>query len=299
MMKSILKSYKKVKDRIALKLAYKATITLKEAKMGDNTTITQKAAIGSDTIQIGTQNNNYYNGLTPTQASQLAINLFMDNFPKLQEAAMKTVQERVNELIREIVSKIEKNHAGDYSAFSMPDMQYILVEAEKGYARKGTPELCSILSSLIADRTACTENSYLETVLDKAIEVAPSLLPMHLDYLSLIFLYKSVRFGDISTLDDLANRYCEIHSIFHAPNNKNSIPYFDMLGLLTISLGNGDKVLSQMYGFNQQEVAQVLPTEYTIIPGDYILTPVGIVLAIFNAHSKWYRQFNLSTWIHE
>lgn len=66
--------------------------------MGDNTTITQKAAIGSDTIQIGTQNNNYYNGLTPTQASQLAINLFMDNFPKLQEAAMKTVQERVNEL---------------------------------------------------------------------------------------------------------------------------------------------------------------------------------------------------------
>lgn len=54
-----------------------------------------------------------------------------------------------------------------------------------------------------------------------------------------------------------------------------------------------------MYGFNQQEVAQVLPTEYTIIPGDYILTPVGIVLAIFNAHSKWYRQFNLSTWIHE
>lgn len=95
--------------------------------MGDNTTITQKAAIGSDTIQIGTQNNNYYNGLTPTQASQLAINLFMDNFPKLQEAAMKTVQERVNELIREIVSKIEKNHAGDYSAFSMPDMQYILL----------------------------------------------------------------------------------------------------------------------------------------------------------------------------
>lgn len=267
--------------------------------MGNSTTITQRAAIGSDTIQIATQNNNYYNGLTPTQASQLAIDLFMNNFPKLQEAAMKTVQERVDELILEIVSKIEKNHAGDYSAFSTPDMQYILVEAEKGYARKGTPELCSILSSLIADRTACTENRYLETVLDKAIEVAPSLLPMHLDYLSLIFLYKSVRFGDISTLDDLANRYCEIHSIFHAPNNKNSIPYFDVLGLLTISLGNGDEILSRAYGLNQQEVAQVLPIEHTIIPSDYALTPVGIVLAIFNAHSKWNQHFDLSTWIYE
>lgn len=267
--------------------------------MEGNTTIMQKAAIGSDTTQVGIQNNNYYNCLTPTQASQLAIDLFMNNFPKLQEAAMKTVQERVNEIILEIVSKIEKNYAGDYSAFSTPDMQYILVEAEKGYARKGTPELCSILSSLIADRTACTENSYLEMVLDKAIEVTPSLLPVHLDYLSLIFLHKSVHFGDISTLDDLANRYCEIHSIFHAPNNNGLIPYFDMLGLITISLGNGDEVLSRMYGLNQQEVAQVLPIEHTIIPGDYALTPVGIVLAIFNAHSKWNQHFDLSTWIHE
>lgn len=267
--------------------------------MPDSITITQRAAIGSDTTQIGTQNNNYYEGLTPTQASQLAIDLFMDNFPKLQEAAMKTVQERVNEIIQEIVSKIEEKYAGNYAAFSKPDMQYILVEAEKGYARKGTPELCSILSSLIADRTACPENSYLEMVLDKAIETAPSLLPAHLDYLTLIFLYKSVRFGDISTLDDLKKRYCEIHGVFHTPGTMNAISYFNMLGLLTISLGKGDKVLSKAYGFNQQETAQILPPEYTMIPSDYGLTPVGIVLAIFNAHSKWNQRFNLTTWIHE
>lgn len=68
-------------------------------------------------------------------------------------------------------------------------MQYILVAAEKGYARKGTPELCAILSSLVANRSACVENSYLEIVLDKAIELVPSLLPAHLDYLTLIFIY--------------------------------------------------------------------------------------------------------------
>ena len=266
--------------------------------MADNITITQKAAIGSDTTQIGTQNNNYY-GLTPAEASQMAVDLFMNNFPKLQEAAMKTVWERVDEIIKEIVSQIEAKYAGNYSAFSKPDMQYILVEAEKGYARKGTPELCSILSSLIADRTACPENSYLEMVLDKAIEIAPSLLPHHLDYLTLIFLYKSVRFGDISTLDDLKNLYCEIDATFHAPSNLNAISYFNMLGLLTISLGEGDEILSKTYGFNRQEVAQILPSEYTMIPGDYGLTPVGIILAIFNAHSKWNRKFNLTTWIND
>lgn len=266
--------------------------------MTDNITITQKAAIGADTTQIGTQNNNYY-GLTPVEASQMAVDLFMDNFPKLQEKAMKTVLERVDEIIKQIVSQIEAKYGGNYSAFSKPDMQYILVEAEKGYARKGTPELCAILSSLIADRTACTENSYLEIVLDKAIEIAPSLLPLHLDYLTLIFLYKCVRFGDISTLDDLKSRYSEIHTVFYTPSTDNAIPYFNMLGLLTISLGDGDEILSNTYGFNRQEVAQVLPAGFTVIPSDYTLTPVGIALAIFNACSKWNRTFNLSTWIHE
>lgn len=148
-------------------------------KMTNNITVTQKSSLGSDTTQIATQNNYY--GLTPAEASQMAINLFMDNFPKLQEAAMQTVQERVNEIIQKIVSQIETKYNGNYSAFSKPDMQYILFEAEKGYARKGTPELCTILSSLVAERSACTENSYFEIVLDKAIELVPSLLPSHLD----------------------------------------------------------------------------------------------------------------------
>lgn len=274
-------------------------ITTEIKKMTDNTTVTQKAAIGSETTQIATQNNYYNNGLTPAQASQLAIDLFRDNFPKLQDAAMKTVQERIDEIVKEIVVKIEKQYKGNYSAFSKPDMQYILLEAEKGYARKGTSELCSILSSLIADRTACPENSYLELVLDKAIEVAPLLLPAHFDYLTLIFLYKSVHFRDIATVDDLKNRYCEINRTFRSPSSGEILSYLDMLGLLTLSLGTSDEVLSKTYGFKKEELAKVLPPEHTIIPGDYVLTPTGIVLAIFNAHSKWDRRFNLTTWIHE
>lgn len=266
--------------------------------MPDNITITQKAAIGSDSTQIGTQNNNYY-GLTPAEASQMAVDLFMNNFPKLQETAMQAVRERVDEIIKEIVSQMETKYAGNYSAFSKPDMQYILVEAEKGYARKGTPELCAILSSLIADRTACPENSYLEMVLDKAIEVAPSLLPKHFDYLTLIFLYKHVCFKDISTLAGLKNRYSEIHDVFRVASSSNSISYFNMLGLLTISLGKVDTILSKTYGFKQQEIAQILPPEYTLVPEDYGLTPVGIALAIFNAHSKWNQKFSLSTWIND
>lgn len=86
-------------------------------------------------------------------------------------------------------------------------------------------------------------------VLDKAIELAPSLLPNQLDYLTLIFLYKHVKFRNISTLVDLQNIYDEIHRCFHAPKDANSISYFDMLGLVTIHLGNGSKILGDLYGF--------------------------------------------------
>ena len=47
--------------------------------MSDETKIIQKAALGSDTTQIGEQNNYY--GMTAEEASNLAIKLFMDNFP--------------------------------------------------------------------------------------------------------------------------------------------------------------------------------------------------------------------------
>ena len=93
--------------------------------------------------------------------------------------------------------------------------------------------------------------------------------------------------------------YKEIHNIFKAPNTGEAISYFNMLGLLTISLGDADKVLSDTYNFKKEDVTPILPSAHILIPSDYSLTPVGIVLAIFNAHSKWNRKFNLTTWIHE
>jgi N utilization substance protein B len=48
----------------------------------------QRGSLGSSNTQI-VQQNNYY-GMTPEAASQIAINLFIDNFPKLQELARET-----------------------------------------------------------------------------------------------------------------------------------------------------------------------------------------------------------------
>ena len=92
--------------------------------MSDETKIIQKAALGSDTTQIGEQNNYY--GMTAEEASNLAIKLFMDNFPRLQEEAKKIAKERAEELCKDIVDKLEKQGKTNFSEFSDPDIQYIL-----------------------------------------------------------------------------------------------------------------------------------------------------------------------------
>lgn len=265
--------------------------------MKDKTTITQNSSIGSNTTQIGIQNNSY--GLTPEATSKLAIDLFMENFPKLQEEANKIVRTRVDELVKEIISEIEKKYNSNYSAFSNPDMQYILVQAEKGYARRGTKELCTLLSSLIADRSTCLENSYLEIILDNAIKLAPSLLPSHLDYISLIFLYKYTIFNNISTIEDIKEYFTEIHNLFQTTTSTEIVPYLNMLGILILDLKNIEQAVANAYSFNKQEISKVLPPEHKKITGDYGLTPVGIALAIFNIRAKSNWNIDITTFIHE
>lgn len=65
-----------------------------------NIEVNQKAAIGGTTTQIGQQINHY--GLTPEQASQMAITMFMGYFPQLRQEALKEVNDIVNRELQKI-----------------------------------------------------------------------------------------------------------------------------------------------------------------------------------------------------
>ena len=159
--------------------------------MSDETKIIQKAALGSDTTQIGEQNNYY--GMTAEEASNLAIKLFMDNFPRLQEEAKKIAKERAEELCKNIVDKLKKQGKTNFSEFSDPDIQYILNKSHQEYARFGTQTLHDLLSDLIVNRINYDNDYYMKILLDEAVEIVKSLSEVHLNYLSLIFLCKEIR----------------------------------------------------------------------------------------------------------
>lgn len=253
--------------------------------MCENMQVTQKAAIGSNTNQIAIQKNYY--GLSAKEASELAIQLFLDNFPKLQEEAARIAQQRAGELCESIIDKLQNQGQSDYSAFAEPDMQFVLNKAQQEYARFGTDDLCELLSSIIVNRVNYNDDIHMKIVLDEAVESAKALSESHINYLSIIYMCKHLTFKNIKSLEDL-KKHCEyICSCFQIPKNiSNSFAFLDVLKLFSLKIGDAEDFYSRRYGFNRDEITKILPFEMKSIPADYGLSPIGIAIAIININNK-------------
>lgn len=259
-----------------------------------NIEVNQKAAPGSNATQIGQQN--IYNGMSPDQACQMALDLFNQNFPKLQAIAKETAEKRANEFCQEAIQKIVKNRINDFSSLADPDVQYTLYEAQKSYARFGTSEMLNTLTSLIAERVEHDKEFILKISIDKAIQIAPLLTPAQLDYLSLLFICTMVRLQHVSTIEDLKRDLEYIAKVFSAADF-SSIFYLNMLGCLQLMLHSTSKLFAKVYGFQEKQVEKICPPIIKQTTGDYTTSYVGTILAIINAEAKTNMRFDPSIWI--
>jgi hypothetical protein len=156
----------------------------------------QTAKEDSNNIQIGVQN--IYQGMSPQQAADLSIKLFYDNFPKLQEDAKKLIDERITEFTNGLISNLSKKGFEKFEVFSDPDMQYVLYEAQKGYARNGDMDLLSMLIATIEERCNAENNSLLKITLNESVNIIPRLLPQHINMITLVFLIRESVAEDIN-----------------------------------------------------------------------------------------------------
>lgn len=264
--------------------------------MGNNVEITQKASIDSQATQVGIQNN--INGISAQSAIQITINLFLDNFPKLQEEDKNVAKERAKELCEEIINKLSIQGKNDFSEFLDPDMQFVLNKAQQAYARMGTKDLLELLSNIVVHRTNYNSNQYMKILLDESVEIAKSLLPAHLNYLSLIFFCKHVKFSEINSIEGLKQHFEYICSKCPVPDNIHfSYHFLQVMRLLILKLGKAVDYCTQNYGFEEDAVQKILPEMLESIPADCGLSPIGIILAIINANNKTNYKFNFENWI--
>lgn len=268
---------------------------------------------GHDNTQIGVQNNNetidnsQHNqfvqqtvnvGVSLEEVSRMVTNLFLDNFPRMYQIAKEVADKRADELWNEIVKKLEPLNGNDLQAFIEPDVQYVLYEAQKSYARFGTEEMLGMLSSLIKGRIKNNDSQIcLKVAIDKAISIAGLLNQEQLDYLSLTFIVKSVKLSHVKDVENL-NRHFAIMEDAFGNANISSFEYLDMLGCFSFNLGTAKEVYERTYPFIKTGQSVNYPQVFEQIPGDYSTSHVGTILAIANAEAKTPYKFNPSTWIH-
>ena len=256
--------------------------------------ISQHAGLGGQTTQIAQQNN--YIGMTPEEVSQVAIKLFMENFPKLQDIAKTTAEARAQEFCQAVIEKLIEEKINDFSPFSDPDVQYVLLDAQKNYARFGTADMLKTLSDLISRRVAHDEDFSLKVSIDKAIEVTPMIFQGQLDYLSILFMCTQTKVENIKTLDGLEQHLKTIEMSF-SNADFSSVSYLNMLGCLQVQIHDTVDNLSNLYKFEKQDIEQICPQLIKRTTGDYTTSYVGTILAITNAESKTNLKFNPKIWI--
>lgn len=251
--------------------------------MSEEYVIKQSTGKNATGDNIGVQNNIY--GISPEEAIKITNKLFIDNFPKLQEQAMATVNQRFDEFQETLFRKLSENPNINYGVFAEPDMQYVLYEAEMNYARYGTEELLETLSSLLQKRIEFSNQDYIKIVIDSAIKIVGQLTQQQIDLLTLTFLTKVVKFGRVKTLNDLERVYNYISSIVTVENNGG----FSMLlscGCLQLGLDSVQQRAANSYGFKKEEVAKILPKSFRFVPPDYDTSDIGNAIAIINAQNK-------------
>ena len=263
--------------------------------MSDELVIDQRQGLGNAGTQVGVQNNYY--GLTPQQACQMAMNLFYDNFPKLQEEAKALVEKRVTALMNEIAVQLCKKNITDMSPLADPDVQYTVYEAQKNYARFATNESLSTLSSLVAERIKQNDSGIcLKVAIDKAISIVGMLSPAQMDHLSILFIATKVKFSNIKTVADLQARFEYLSEVFSSARDSNWA-HLNMLGCLQLDLPNVSKISAKAYGFAISEIEAICPQIIKDLNGDSSASPVGIIIAIANAEQKTPYRFNPKIWI--
>ena len=85
-----------------LKLVFRLTKE-RMIKMTDNAIeVNQKSALGSETTQIAVQHNTTYIGISPEEATQMAITMFREYYPQLKQEALQDVEQMVAEKLKSI-----------------------------------------------------------------------------------------------------------------------------------------------------------------------------------------------------
>lgn len=165
---------------------------------------------GEKSTNLQGQNVNVYNGISYSDARDIALDVFKANFLELSQNAATLAKERAEHLVDEFLNKMGESKPNKIDRIQDPDMQYALFSAQKEYARSGEKDLEDMLVSILMERIEENTHSLKKIVLNEALEIAPKLTDQQLDILTIVFLIQDTRNSKVNNKESLKN-YIEIY----------------------------------------------------------------------------------------
>lgn len=213
----------------------------------------QTAADNSTALQAG--RDAYYSaGISPEQmveifeAVQRSVSLYT-------EQSKSIIEERLEKFRNNLIKEFSETRSGKIEAFSDPDFQGALLDAQKAVARSGDESLENVLVGLVSKRSTCEKRDRLCLTLNDAISKVGSIPEPDLNTLSLIFIIKEVQQTGVFGIEGLSGFYSKIGAplLSNISTSKSAINYLGAHNCIVPPSGIGDYkkmlgVLLERYG---------------------------------------------------
>jgi len=210
---------------------------------------TQKSGDNSTNLQA--ENISITQGISYSEAKEIASDVFKNNFIELSSVANEIVFKRVEEFVNEYLQNLKNKNEKLLNNVQDPGIQYSIFEAQKAYARTGDKDLFNLLVNVLLERTENSDRNLKQIVLEESLTILPKLTQDQLNVLTIIFLIKYSQNNNLLTLKALNNSLMEEFSPFcnNLSKDRSCYQHLEYVGCGSISVlsENMEKIFRRQY----------------------------------------------------
>lgn len=248
----------------------------------------QKQDAGDNSTNLQGQQVVVNQGISYSDAKEIANDVFKANFIELKQEAAVIAQERAEEVTEKVISELNERHPDSIREFEQPAMQDALFNVQKQYAISGDQDLGDLLVDILVDRASEPKRNMVQIVLDESLSIAPKLTIEQFDTLTLNFLLVSTRRIDVKNYEELIAHFKKriIPFVENLSESHSDFTHIEYLGCGHVRAGNYGQLeqrLRETYkaffssGFTQEELEAEIGEGHNL---------TGIIIPCFHDESK-------------
>lgn len=167
----------------------------------------QRQQGGDSSTNLQGQSIVIHQGITYSDAKEIALDIYKANFIKLSLDAAELARSRAEELTEKFLAKLQADNETAVSELSQPGMQASLFEAQKQCAKSGDKNLEGLLVDILVERASTPERTIHQIVLDESLAVAGKLTTEQMDALTVNFLLTHTKSHALVSLEAIRNYF--------------------------------------------------------------------------------------------